>query len=47
MQSIKENYTLSAFISDQELLKLQELSLKVIGGNQTEKNKIKNMVVKS
>lgn len=47
MQNVKENYTISAFISEHELLKMQDLSLKVIMGEQNEKNKIKNMLVKS
>ena len=43
----KQRYTLSAFISEQQLKELQYLSKSAVSGNKDSQNKIKNIVIKS
>ena len=44
MQLTKNSFTISPFISQGELTKLESLSLNAIKGNKEEINKIKNLL---
>ena len=45
LQSIAFSSTVSAFISPEELIRMQELSIDALNGNKAALNKIKNMLV--